>query len=155
LAALQNTVVAAVRLSLFFALAAINSAHVRFVVSVFLVSLALTTFAQGPALFTADYYLANPEAYVGKEVTMAVGSVKPLNEALRPDGMRELEASTYNQHHVGGKIMILAPPPVASSLMQQIGTNRSIRANPRVTFIHGIFSEEPGASGRYFLLVTK
>jgi hypothetical protein len=31
-------------------------------------------------VFTADYYVANPDAYLGKEVTLSVSSLNPRNE---------------------------------------------------------------------------
>ena len=102
------------------------------------------------AVFTADYYLANPDAYLGKEV-LSVSSLNPRNEQSREDGLRQLDAQTFNQHKNGGTLMVLASPATAASLIQLCGTNRSGRVGSKVTMIHGIFSQEKTA--RYYLYV--
>jgi hypothetical protein len=104
--------------------------------------------------FTADYYLANPDAYLGKEVTLSVSSLNPRNEQPREDGLRQLDAQTSNQHKNGGALMVLAPPAIAASLIQLCGTNRSTKVGSKVTMIHGVFSQEKAATRRYYLLVS-
>jgi hypothetical protein len=113
----------------------------------------LASIACGQAVFTADYYLANPDAYLGKEVTLSVSSLNPRNEGQRSDGLRQLDAQTFNQHKNGGTLMVLAPPATAAALVQQCGTNRSTKPGSKVTMIHGVFSQEKG-SGRYYLFVA-
>ena len=105
-------------------------------------------------MFTADYYLANPNAYLGKEVTLSISSLNPRNEQPRGDGLRQLDAQTFNQHKNGGTLMVLAPPATAASLIQLCGTNRSSKVGSKVTMIHGLLSQEKTGTGRYYLLVS-
>ena len=120
-----------------------------------LCTICLVSVACGQAVFTADYYLANPDAYLGKEVTLAVASLNPRNEQQREDGLRQLDAQTLNQHHIGGTLMVLAPPATATALIQLCGTNRSVRIGSKVTMIHGVFSQEKTGARRYYLFVAK
>ena len=117
-------------------------------------TICLASVACGQAVFTADYYLANPDAYVGKEVTLAVASLNPRIEQ-REDGLRQLDAQTLNQHRIGGTLMVLAPPATAASLIQLCGTNRSVRIGSKVTMIHGVFLQEKTGARRYYLYVAK
>jgi hypothetical protein len=121
--------------------------------SIFFFVLGITLVAFGQAIFTADYYLANPDAYLGKEITLSVSSLNPRNEGQRGDGLRQLDAQTFNQHKNGGTLMVLAPPAAAAALVQQCGTYRSSKPGSKVTMIHGVFSQEKG-SGRYYLFVA-
>src|SRR5437868_1252353 len=89
-------------------------------------------FAQVLPVFPADYYLMEPEKYLGKDITLSVAYVNPRNEQ-REDGLRQLDAETYNQHHIGGTLMILAKPAAAPALIRQCGTNHSIRVGSRTT----------------------
>jgi hypothetical protein len=61
--------------------------------------------------FTADYYLANPDAYLGKEVTLSVSSLNPRNEQPREDGLRQLDARRgdrgRSQHHQRTPVFVL------------------------------------------------
>jgi hypothetical protein len=109
---------------------------------------------QPPAVFTADYYLVEPDKYLGKSVTLSVAYVNPRNEQ-RDDGLRQLDAQTYNQHHIGGEMMILAPPAVAARILTQCGTNRSLYVTPKTTMVLGIFSQEKTGSRRYYLFVAQ
>jgi hypothetical protein len=114
----------------------------------------LASVACGQAVFTADYYLANPDAHLGKEVTLSVASLNPRNEQQREDGLRQLDAQTFNQHHNGGTLMVLAPPATAATLIQLCGTNRGGRIGAKVTLIHGVFSQEKTGARRYYLFVA-
>jgi hypothetical protein len=75
-----------------------------FIILVCFVCIAAVVYGQ--AVFTADYYLANPDAYLGKEVTLSVSSLNPRNEQPRDDGLRQLDAQTANQHKNGGTPMV-------------------------------------------------
>jgi hypothetical protein len=122
---------------------------------IFVCAICLASVACGQAVFTADYYLANPDAYLGKEVTLSVASLNPRNEQGREDGLRQLDAQTFNQHKNGGMLMVLAPPVTAAALIQLCGTNRGGRLGAKVTMIHGVFSQEKIGSRRYYLYVAK
>ena len=50
---------------------------------IFLCAICIAPVVYGQAVFTADYYLANPDAYLGKEVTLSVSSLNPCNEQQR------------------------------------------------------------------------
>jgi hypothetical protein len=92
----------------------------------------------------ADYYLANPNAYLGKEVTLSVPSLNPRNKRPREDGHLMLRQSISIN---GGNLMVLAPPATAASLIQLCGTNRSTKVGSKVTMIRCVFSREKAARG--------
>jgi len=103
---------------------------------------------------TADYYLANSDAYLGKEVTLSVSSLNPRNEQPREDGLRQLDAQTFNQHKNGGTLMVLARPATAASLIQLCGTSRGGKVGSKVTMIHGVFLQKKTGLRRYYLFVS-
>ena len=83
--------------------------------------------------FTADYYLGTaPETWVGKSLVLSVAYLRPLDEGgtptARKDGMRELYAVTWgniaagSDQNSGGGLVVLAPPEVATRLVQSCGT---------------------------------
>jgi hypothetical protein len=98
---------------------------------IFLCAICFSSVVHGQAVFTADYYLASPDAHLGKEVTLSVSSLNPRNEQPREDGLRQLDAQTFNQHKNVGTLMVLAPPATAASLIQLCGTNRSTKVGRR------------------------
>jgi len=105
----------------------------------FLTRMALT---QGVPLYTADYYLINPEGYVGKSVTLAVGYLRPRDEQ-RDAGLRQFDARTYNQNQWGGTISVLTPAANASRLAALCGTQMQYTgAGVKMTLIHGTFSKD-------------
>ena len=87
-----------------------------------------------------------------KEVTLSVSSLNRRNEEPPEDGLRQLDAQTFNQHKNGGTLMVLAPPAIAASLIQLCGTNRSTKVGSKVTMIHAVFSQEKTGPRRYYLL---
>ncbi len=95
--------------------------------------------------FTADYYMAAPESWVGRPITLSVALVRPIDEKPRADGLRELEALTYNNdvkgfgsQNAGGYIMIMAKPDVAFDLIQRCGTRYQYNWNRlKTTLIKG------------------
>ena len=123
----------------------------------FLVLLAFclgVTIARGQSvpLFTADYYLANPDAYVGKTITLAVAHVHLRNEQ-RDDGMRELEAHTYNQGAFGGRLPIFTSTSAAPGLITLCGTAlKSSGSGFHFTLIRGTFLREETGKRRFYLL---
>lgn len=105
----------------------------------------------GAPLYTADYYLAGPEEHVGQVVTLAVAYVKPRNEQ-REDGLRELDARTYNLNRWGGVISVLATPAAALQLINLCGTNvQHNGGGVRFTLIKGAFSQETSGNKRYYI----
>jgi len=49
-------------------------------------------------VFTADYYVANPDAYLGKEVTLSVSSLNPRNEQPLLEAVARI-ATCGDLHH--------------------------------------------------------
>jgi hypothetical protein len=121
--------------------------------TVFFCAICIASAVYGQAVFTADYYLVNPDAYLGKEVTLSVSSLNPRNEQPPDDGLRQLDAQTANQHKNGVTLM-LAPPAIAASLIQLCGTQRSGKVGAKVTMFHGVFSQEKTGLRRYYLHVA-
>ncbi len=124
----------------------------------------------GAPIFTADYYLGgDPESWVGKTVTLAVASMTPDNYANRPDGYRQLTASTWNNapgkagdQTPGGHFVILARPEAARRLLTLCGSSMTTNAGQvRVTMIQGEFGHSSVAKGinsgegRYCLYVER
>jgi hypothetical protein len=112
----------------------------------------IASFSSGTPLFTADYYLLDPESYVGKTVTVSVSYLVPLN-TFRDDGLREFNAYTSNQHQHGGYLPVLATPTKAKELAALCGTGRDVSKS---TLIQGTFSKEEKGSvhaPRYYLSI--
>ena len=108
---------------------------------------AVVSIGQSVPLYTADYYLAAPDKYLGKEVTLAVAYLAPRNE-LRADGLRQLDALTYNQKLQGGHLMVLTTEAAAPALITLCGTTfQHSGAGTKVTMIHGVFKQEENGSG--------
>lgn len=123
-----------------------------FVLLLFLLGTGLVR-GQGVPLFTADYYRTNPEAYLGKSVTLAVAYVKIRSEEPE-DGMRELQAYTYNQGAWGGFLFIRTPATAVPRLITLCGTSIKLAGGAvHFTLIHGTFLEDEGNKGRYYVLV--
>ncbi len=112
--------------------------------------------AQGPPLFTSDYYLVEPARWVDKEVTLSVTHVKPGEGS--EGGRRRLEARTFFNRLAGGKMDVVAPEPIAARIIRQCGTQKQPlgRGQYRVTQIHGVLKREAsGRGGDYYLLAEK
>src|SRR4051812_43846594 len=106
-------------------------------------------------IFTAQYYLANPKQWIGKQVTLSVAHIE-VPEKERPDGLRELHAHTYNQGSSGGHIWIVARPEITARLITQCGTHlQGVGISTKTTLIQGIFSQEETRPDRYYFLVEK
>jgi hypothetical protein len=114
-----------------------------------LFAFASISIAQSPPLFTADYFLSNPESYLGENVTLEVAYVRPRNQQ-REDGLQQLEAYTYNraEHRAGGWISVLTDN--ARRVMTLCGTELQ---DNHTTLLHGVFSAEEKGDGRYYILV--
>lgn len=130
--------------------------------------------------FSADYYLgAAPETWVGKSLVLSVAYLRPAGEMgfseTGKDGMRQLYASTWgniaagSDQNSGGGMMILAPPEVATRLLQSCGTQLTWMGGRYRTFLVkgelGVLPAAPvkmpmmvntsAASTRYVLTVAK
>ncbi len=108
--------------------------------------------------FTADYYMFAPESWAGKQVTLSVAFVHPLEDAQpRPDGLVQMESLTYNDmtgalggQSSGGYLTVLAKPEVASRLVQQCGTKYQYNGGRiKTTIIKGELRHFDGI-GYYF-----
>jgi len=118
----------------------------------FLTRMALT---QGVPLYTADYYLINPEGYLGKSVTLDVGYLRPRDEQ-RDAGLRQFDARTYNQNQWGGTISVLTPAANPSRLAALCGTQMQYTgAGVKMTLIHGTFSKDVRVTATSFSYRTK
>ena len=121
--------------------------------SFFLMWVVASVYAQQDSpVFTAEYYLANADSYLGKTVTVPIAYVTPRNEN-RDDGMRELDAQTGDQRHVIGRMMIIASPAAATRLITVCGTNPSAYTSNKRTMVQGVFLQESTGLQRYYLLV--
>jgi hypothetical protein len=61
-----------------------------------------------PPPMTADFYLADKEAYLGKEVTVIVSRVTQ-SKLSSPDGFQTVHLETANQGEPGGNIPAFIP----------------------------------------------
>ncbi len=104
-------------------------------------------------IFTADYYLgADPESWVGKNVTLSVCYLRPMAGAPLVAGLRPLMATTANkltgktaELSSGGRLMILTTQEQAQRLLALCGTRSDAYTNDpapeRMTLIHGEFGK--------------
>ena len=115
--------------------------------------------------FTADYYLLAPETWVGKQITLSVADLRPVETAPRADGMLMFQANTYGSHRGwveqrhGGYMTVLATPDAATRIAVLAGTRVQYNAaGVKLTLIKGQFAELTGGtsrSTRYGLIVTQ
>ena len=115
--------------------------------------------------FTADYYLFAPETWVGKQITLSVADLHPIETAPRSDGMLMFQANTYGsfpgwvgQRH-GGYMTVLATPAAAARISMLAGTRVQYNASGvKMTLIKGQFTELAGGTSKgtkYGLIVTQ
>ena len=112
--------------------------------------------AQGPPMFTHDYYLMEPARWVDKKVSISVTHVGLGEDA--GGGKRRMEAHTYYNRLAGGKIDVVAPDTVAVRIIRQCGTTKQPlgKGNYRTTQLNGTFKREASGGGRdYYLLVEQ
>ncbi len=97
---------------------------------------------------TADYYLANPETWLGKRVALSVAYVESTSQPNTGSGLQSLLAYTYNvrpgsvDHHpmAGGKIIVLVKPEHAEQLTTLCGSKLRLQDDfVKTTLIHGEF----------------
>ena len=97
--------------------------------------------------FTAQYYMAAPETWVGKQVTLSVAYLTARNEGPRADGMRQLQAATWGiqpgvvDQNPGGSLTILATPDAALKLLNLCGSQLQFNSSGvKLSLIRGEFS---------------
>ena len=118
----------------------------------------------GAPTFTADYYLAAAETWVGKPITLSVAYVTLRNETPRADGMRQLLASTWGkspgtgEQNPGGSMTILATPAAAQRLVTLCGSTLQFTQGVKMTLLHGelsVLNDVNTGTKEYGLVVTQ
>ena len=106
-----------------------------------------------PPVFTADYYLMDPQRYLNKTTTLAVAFLTPRNEQ-RADQLRSFDAYTYNLGKSGGLISVVTPKSKAESLTNLCGTRLKFSGRRvKTTMLRGTFLQERGGNRGYYLLI--
>jgi hypothetical protein len=116
--------------------------------------LSITVLQAGVPLFTTNYYLVNPNRWLGKNVSLAVSYLTIPNTETRKDGLRVLVACTNNGGELGGNIGILCSQAEAERLINLCGTDcRKWRTH---NIVQGVFTEDKDSllhMSHYFLLI--
>jgi|SRR5215813_1193011 len=117
------------------------------------IAAAQTCCALSPPVFTADYYLSDPQRYLNKKTTLAVAFLTSRNEQ-RPDHLRLLDAYTYNIGQSGGHISVVTTKSNAQRLITLCGSRlRFSGRRVKVTMLQGTFLQErDGKRGYYFFV---
>ena len=115
--------------------------------------------------FTADYYLFASETWVGKQITLSVADLQPVETTPRADGMLMFQADTYGSYQAwagqrqGGYLTVLATPAAAARISLLAGTRLQYNASGvKTTLIKGQFVKLAGGTSkgaRYGLIVTQ
>lgn len=106
-----------------------------------------------PELFTNDYYVANANQWLNKEVTLSVAYFSPINGTFSIDNMEVMDAYTFHNHVNGGHINVVATPEIFARLKALCGTHEVKRSGwIQTAQIHGIFRQKDGA---YYVQVEK
>ena len=109
--------------------------------------------AQSPPVFTADYYLMDPQRYLNKTTTLAVAFLTPRNEQ-RADHLRQFDAYTYNLGRSGGHISVVTTKSSAQRLITLCGARLQFSGRRvKVTKLQGTFLQERGGNRGYYFLV--
>ncbi len=88
---------------------------------ILLISSAGSAMAQAP-VFTAHYYMLQPEKWLDKNVTLNVGSVKLTDSAATKDGYKEVQLYTANSNLDGGYMRALVTPAALERVVKLCGT---------------------------------
>ena len=106
-----------------------------------------------PSKDTADYYLTNPQAYKGKEITLAVELVKPVRFQSPIPEIQFFHAGTYDErnHAQGGEILVAVPASENTAFVKKYGTQLrgggiglgKLR-NAKATKLTGVLTEARG-----------
>ena len=117
------------------------------------IAAAWTCCAQSPPVFTADYYLMDPQRYLNKTTTLAVAFLTPRNEQ-RADHLRSFDAYTYNLGQSGGHISVVTKKSSAQRLITLCGTRLQFSGRRvKVTNLQGTFLPERGGTRGYYFFV--
>jgi hypothetical protein len=117
------------------------------------IAVARTCCAVTPPVFTADYYLMDPQRYLNKKTTLAVAFLTPRSEQ-RPDHLRLLDAYTYNLGQSGGHISVVTPRSNVQRLITLCGTRlRFSGRRVKITMLKGTFLQERHGNREYYFFV--
>ena len=117
------------------------------------IAAARTCCAHSPPVFTADYYLMDPQRYLNKTTTLAVAFLTPRNEQ-RADHLRLFDAYTYNLGRSGGHISVVTTKSSAQRLITLCGARLQFSGRRvKITKLQGTFLQERGGNRGYYFLV--
>jgi len=117
------------------------------------IAVARTCCAHSPPVFTADYYLMDPQRYLNKKTTLAVAFLTPRNEQ-RADHLRLLDAYTYNLGESGGHISVVTTKSGAQRLITLCGTRLQFSGRRvKITKLQGTFLQESDGNRGYYFFV--
>ena len=100
-------------------------------------------FAVSPPANTADYFVAKPEAWLEKPVSLSVAWVDVSKNSELKDGYRVFRAETINSNTWGGYIELLGKPGAAGRIITLCGTQHyktQIGVVPHM--INGVFTQD-------------
>ena len=117
------------------------------------IAAARTCRAHSPPVFTADYYLADPQRYLNKTTTLAVAFLTP-RKAQRIDHLRSFDAYTYNLGQSGGHISVVTKEGSAQRLITLCGSRLQFSGRRvKITNLQGTFLQEKGGHRGYYFFV--
>jgi hypothetical protein len=117
------------------------------------IAAARTCCGHGPPVFTADYYLTEPQRYLNKTTTLAVAFLTPRKEQ-RADHLRSFDAYTYNLGQSGGHISVVTTKSSAQRLINLCGARLQFSGRRvKVTKLQGTFLQEKAGNRGYYFLV--
>ena len=109
--------------------------------------------AHSPPVFTAEYYLMDPQRYLNKKTTLAVAFLTPRNEQ-RADHLRLLDAYTYNLGQSGGHISVATTKSGAQRLISLCGARLQFSGRRvKITMLQGTFLQERDGNRGYYFFV--
>jgi len=104
---------------------------------------------------TADYILTTPSEFEGKEVTLDVALVKPLNRKSQVEEIAFFHAATIDRqnHKGGGDILVVVLASEASDFAKKYGTN--FEGRNQMTTLRGTLVASPrGPHGQVWMVDT-
>ena len=108
---------------------------------------------QAPSINTANFYLAQPEKWLDKEISVNVAWLELSDSTALNNGYKELQAETFAAARFGGYLTVLATPDAAAHIVQICGTQRALNSRGVTPhMIHGVFSKD---GDHYILRVDK
>ena len=117
------------------------------------IAAAPTCCAHSPPVFTAEYYLMDPQRYLNKTTTLAVAFLTPRKEQ-RADHLRSFDAYTYNLGQSGGHISVVTEKGSAQRLITLCGARLQFSGRRvKITNLQGTFLREKGGDRGYYFFV--